>query len=85
MNCYQIFILACTIMLASSSYVNTTDFWKKTLGVNATHYECYSGIKLIIKVMKKSTGSIPEDNPECIIVYFLQPVRVSSYLISGFL
>ena len=85
MNCYQIFILACLLLIASSSFVNTTEFWKKALGVNATHYECYSGIKLIIKVMKKSTGTIPEGNQECIIAYSLHPAKVSSYLIRGFL
>lgn len=81
MNSYHILILALILLLTSSSFVNTTEFWRRTLNISSTHYECYSGIKLIIKVIKKSTGTTPEDSPECIIACFLLQDKVSSYLI----
>jgi len=82
MNSYQIIILSLIILLSSGTFVNTTDFWQKTLGVNTTHYTCYSGTNLFMKVMKKSIGIIPKDSRECTTVCFPQLHKASLYLIN---
>lgn len=42
MNSYQLLLLTLCLSCAFSTFTNTTDFWKETLGGDI-HYQCYTG------------------------------------------
>jgi hypothetical protein len=84
MNSYQIILLSLTIILSSPTFLNTTDFWQKTLGVTTINYQSYSGTILSIQAIKKSIGITPKDNPACTTACFLQQHKVFSFLINKY-
>lgn len=84
MNSYQIIVLCLAIALCSSTSVNTTDFWQRTLGATSIGYQCYSGTILSMQATKKSIGTTPKDSLACTTVCFLRHRKVSSFLINKY-
>lgn len=85
MNLYLSLVLLLLVSSASSTFVNTTDFWKKKLNLATDmSYECYSGMQLLMQVMKKSTGTTLKDSPECITAYLPHIHTVLLYLTNEF-
>ncbi len=66
MNLHQSFVFALLLVAATSTFVNTSEFWRKKLNYTGPlAYECYSGIILVMKDMKRSIGTTPKDKQEC--------------------
>lgn len=66
MNLYQSLIVAVLLVAATSTFVNTSEFWRKKLNFTGPlAYECYSGMRLLMKAIKKSIGTTPRDKQEC--------------------
>ena len=66
MNLYQSLIFAVLLVAATSTFVNTSEFWRKKLNFTGPlAYECYSGMRLLMKGIKKSIGTTPRDKQEC--------------------
>jgi len=69
MNFHQVLVLAVLALSATTSMVNTTDFWRKQLKADGLPFECYSGTIISIQAMKKSIGTTAKVSLTCTTVF----------------
>ena len=60
------------------AYKNTTDFWKSQLNTEI-HFQAYSGLSCIIKVINLSIGTFPTTKPNSSTKCSLPTMLIPSY------
>jgi hypothetical protein len=67
MKSYPLYLLLILCIIANSSYIETTNFWKTNLNVTSLTFNTYAGNFDSIKAMNKLIGIIQKELQECII------------------